>query len=398
MKLRWSIEQARRYQLWATRLVGASYPPGKDGIARCFSDIGSVQLDPLPVLGRNHDLVFQARVGQTHPGDALELIHEKRLGFEYWDKMLCAVSSDAYPLFASLMNQGGMAWERDRAKKLEHTFPGIIDHVLATVEQHGPLSSRELRTLDVAQQEHRGWKATRTANVALEALWNQGRISVSHRVSYRRYFNLTTRVLAPEVRSAAPLPFGAFEERLLLRRVSTVGLLSSSGDAASWTFLRTARRNGLPSSLVDRGQLAEVHVRGIPSPFYALPSADEDLAMAMDVSPPEIPCFIAPLDPLLWGRDSLRKLWNLEYVWEVYKPRSKRRWGYYVLPVLYQDRFVGRFDGRYDRKTGALHVISYHREQHGLPLDAAEIQEAFAQFLAYLGGERVTFLEQETAP
>lgn len=388
MELRWNIEQARRYQLWATRLVGTGYPPGEEGIQRCFADLGSVQLDPLPILGRNHDLVFQSRVVGTHPDDALDLIHRQRLGFEYWDKMLCAIALDAYPLFSRLMNAGGMAWERDRAETLERAFPGIIAQVLAAVRQHGPLSSRELRTLDIAQQEHRGWKATRTANVALEALWNRGELCVSHRTSYRRYFDVAARVLPEAVWSASSSP-APFAERLLRRRVAAVGLLSAAGDSESWAFLRAARREGLPQALVRRGELVEVHVQGIRAPFYALPSAEEDLVTAMSVAAPDVPQFLAPLDSLLWGRDSLQRVWDFEYVWEVYKPVCKRRWGYYVLPILFHDRFVGRFDGRYDRATGVLHVVSYGQEPHGLRFDAPEIQEGFSRFLAYLGGERI---------
>ena len=391
MELRWSVEQARRYQLWATHLIGANYPPGAGGIRRCFADLGSVQLDPLPVLGRNHDLVFQARVEHTHPGEALGLIHEERLGFEYWDKMLCAVSLDAYRLFSSLMDAGGLAWERQRAEQLEGAVPGITDEVLAAVRHHGPISSRELRTLDVGQQEHRGWKATRFANVALESLWNRGRICVSHRVNYRRYFDVAERVLPARTRIGECVPTELFTEELLRRRVATVGLLSSSGDAESWAFLRTARRDGLPETLVDRGELAEVHVQGIPAPFYALPSAEEDLMTAVRATPSELPQFLAPLDPLVWGRDSLRKLWGFDYVWEVYKPSSKRRWGYYVLPVLFHDRFVGRFDGKYDRKAGILHVLSYHEEKQGLPFESRSIRQAFARFVTYLGGEQVAF-------
>jgi len=391
MELSWSTDQARRYQLWATRLIGETYPPGDDGIRRCFAHLGSVQLDPLPILGRNHDLVFQSRVCGTHPGDALALIHRERLGFEYWDKMMCAVSLDAYPLFASLMGEGGKAWERNRAEKLKCTSPGIIDHVLATVRQHGPLSSRELRALDVAQQEHRGWKATRTANVALEALWNQGRIAVSHRVNYRRYFDVTSRVIPSTALERPSQPTRPFGEALLLRRVAAVGLLSSSGDAESWTFLRAGRRDGLPQHLVERGDLIEVNVRGISAPFYALASAEADLEAAMNADPSAMPQFIAPLDPLLWGRDSLRRLWNFDYAWEVYKPRSKRRFGYYVLPILYRDRFVGRFDGRYDREARTLQVISYHQEKAGLSVDAPAVRQAFGRFLRYLGGERIAF-------
>ena len=90
----WSTEQARLYQLWSVGLHGKAYPQGEAGIRECFRDQGAIQLDPLPVLGRNHDLVIQARVDGTHPGEALELIHRNRLGFEYWDKMLCVLPID----------------------------------------------------------------------------------------------------------------------------------------------------------------------------------------------------------------------------------------------------------------------------------------------------------------
>ena len=132
-------------------------------------------------------------------------------------------------------------------------------------------------------------------------------------------------------------------------------------------------------------------MRGISAPFYALPSAEADLEAAMNAEASAMPQFVAPLDPLLWGRDSLRRLWGFDYVWEVYKPPSKRRFGYYVLPVLYRDRFVGRFDGRYDRAAGTLQVISYHQEPAGLPVDAPALEQAFARFLRYLGGERIAF-------
>ncbi|OGF55766.1 MAG: hypothetical protein A2Z21_08940 [Candidatus Fraserbacteria bacterium RBG_16_55_9] len=391
MQLRWTKEEARLYQLYAVGLHGKEYPRGKAGIRGCFRDLDTLQLDPLPVLGRNHDLVIQARVDGTHPGQALDLIHQERLGFEYWDKVLCAVPIEHFPLLRTLMQLGGNSWENRRETQLEKKHPGAIDVVYRAVEEHGPLSSRELGELDIAQDEHRAWKSTRVANGALEVLWNRGRISITHRTSYRRYFDLTERVIPKEhVEAESPSP-GKLWHTWLVKRVRNVGLLPLRGDAEAWAFVRKARDKGLVEKLVECDKLALIEVKGIRQPFLAPPEAEEMLEVARDTSPDGRARFIAPLDPLLWCRRALVQLWDFEYAWEVYKPVKQRRWGYYVLPVLYGDRFVARFDGKYDREKRTLHIPAYHEEPNGLPRTHAAIEEAFKRFLNYLGGERIVF-------
>jgi len=388
-RLDWSVDQARLYQLWAVGLEGTSYAAGGEGAARCFRDLGSVQLDPLPVLGRNHDLVLQARVPGTHPGDLLDLVHGKRLGFEYWDKMLCAIAIEAYPLSRGLMARAGDSWIERRGAQLETQSPGTLASVETAIREHGPLSSRELHTLDVAQAEHRGWKSTRAANVALETLWNRGLLAVSHRRNFRRYFDLAERVIPATVR-AIPTPSPKeFERRALLRRVRSVGLLPSRGSADAWGMLPGVRRHKIPAQLVEEGALCELHVDGVRQPYYAAADAAERLATAERSEVPGRVRFLAPLDPLLWARESLRALWDFDYVWEVYKPAEQRRYGYYVLPVLAGTRFVARFDGRFDRRAGTLHVLSYHEEAQGMPLSHPAMHAAFQRFLVYLGGELI---------
>ena len=389
MTFHWSIAQARIYQLWSVGLHGKAYPLGETGIRQCFCDQGLIQLDPLPVLGRNHDLVVQARVGGTHPGETLDLIHRERLGFEYWNKMLCAIPIEAFPDFRAFMSAGGEAWEQGREERLNREYPGAIETVYRAVCEYGPLSSRELKQLDVAQGEHRGWKSTKVANAALEVLWNRGRISVSHRQNYRRYFDLTERVIPSRFHEAEPPSLDSFWRTMLLRRVQAVGLLPVSGDAEVWALLQRARRAGPPERLVDEGELAVVQVDGIKLPFYALPRAEEELRLAEQKAFDDRVRFIAPLDPLVWARNALARLWDFEYAWEVYKPAAKRRWGYYVLPILYQDRFVARFDGRFDRATKTLHVLAYYEEASGLPLSHPAIYAGFQRFLAYLDGEQI---------
>ncbi|HEU69029.1 MAG TPA: hypothetical protein ENN53_07485 [Candidatus Acetothermia bacterium] len=166
----WTQEEARHFQLISVGLLGARFRPGEEGIREAMASLRGVQLDPLPVLGRNHDLVIQARVDGTHPGQLLQLAHRERLGFEYWDKVLCLVPIVDYPAFRPRMEAGGNTWELRREATLEREHPGAIDEVYAQVREHGPLSAAELRALGVAQEAHRAWKATRVAGGALEVL------------------------------------------------------------------------------------------------------------------------------------------------------------------------------------------------------------------------------------
>ena len=391
MELHWTKEEARWYHLHSMGLHGRSYPPGEEGIRRCFPDLDVLQLDPLPVLGRSHDLVIQARVDGTHPGQVLDLIHRERLGFEYWDKMLSLIPIRHFPWFRALMEAGGNRWEREREERLRREHPEALEDVYQAVEEHGPLSSMELRELGIAQEARRGWKSTRVANMALIALWNRGRISVAERRNFRRYFDLTERVILASLLGSPPPTREEFWEWFLLKRVRDAGLLPLRGDADSWAFLRDKRRSEFPQRLVKAEKLALVHVEGIKTPFLASPEAVERLDEARRCDFDGRGRFLSPLDPLLWSRRALRELWGFEYAWEVYKLPAKRRWGYYVLPILYGDRFVARFDAKFDAATGTLRVLSYWEEPGGFPWSHPTVVAAFQRFLGYLGGERVTF-------
>ncbi|MEW6217869.1 MAG: crosslink repair DNA glycosylase YcaQ family protein, partial [Candidatus Bipolaricaulota bacterium] len=384
MALTWSREEARLYQLAAVGLHGKRYSEGEDGIRQAFRDLRAVQLDPLPILGRNHDLVLQSRVGSTHPGMFLDLLHRERLGFEYWDKMLCAIPIEEFPLLRALMEAGGERWERLREERLDRDHPGAKDAVLEAVRKNGPLSTAELKKLSVAQGAHRGWKTTQAAGAALEVLWNKGRLSISHRVNYRRYFDLTDRVVPRKLLARPTLSGEEFLRELLRKRVNMVGLLPAGGAAETWMSLRQARSGGLPQRMAEQGDLTLVRVDGVRTSFYARPDAAKVLRAAEKAPFDDQAKMIAPLDPLLWCRDALAKVWGFAYAWEVYKKPEQRAYGYYVLPVLHRNRFVGRFDGKYETKTNTLHILGYWKEPDGFPLKHPAIRDAFGRFLDYL--------------
>ncbi len=396
MQLEWSVAQARLYQLYATGLHGRDYEPGIAGIKACFNDLGSIQLDPLSVMGRNHDLVIQSRVEGVHPGETLDLIHRERRGFEYWDKALCAITIESFPWFRALMSKGGSrCWD----DQLAHAYPDAVKSVYQVITADGPLSSLELKKLGVAQGDKAGskrWKSSNAANASLDLLWNRGLISVSQRQNHRRYFDLTERVIPEEYLDGDSPTREEFLEYLLVRRVRTIGLLPVRGGAEAWAMLQGVRADGVPKRLLADERLTVIHVEGIDTPFYAPADAQEGLAVAEMAAIGSDVRFLAPLDPLLWARTAVAKLWKLDYVWEVYKPVAKRRFGYYVLPILCEDRFVGRFDGRYLREEKTLQVLSYHQEPDGLSLSHPRIHDGFQRFIAYLDGERIVLPSGET--
>jgi len=214
-------------------------------------------------------------------------------------------------------------------------------------------------------------------------------ISVSHRRNHRRYFDLTERVIPEEYLDGDPPTREEFLEYLLLKRVDAVGLLPAHGGGDVWASLSGVRAGGIRKRLLAEDLLSIVHVEGVNTPFYAPADAKAKLAEAEKTDLNNDARFLAPLDPLLWARSAAAELWELDYVWEVYKPAAKRRFGYYVLPILCGDRFVGRFDGRYLREEKTLQVLSYHEEPGGLPLSHPAIHAGFQRFLSYLDGERI---------
>jgi uncharacterized protein YcaQ len=147
-------------------------------------------------------------------------------------------------------------------------------------------------------------------------------------------------------------------------------MLGRSGQAELWYGTAPAKRADgwdgptrweLHDELVESGELVPIAVEGVRGTRYVLADEFDDLeAMDAGAEPPAARgvAFIAPLDPLVWDRDVLRSLWDFEYLWEVYVPEAKRRWGYYVLPMLYGDRFVGRIEPRIDRRAGVLRVLN----------------------------------------
>jgi uncharacterized protein YcaQ len=234
------------------------------------------------------------------------------------------------------------------------------------------------------------WRPTNQVRAILEALAEAGRIGIARREGNLRVYDLVERLFPAEVLADRRPPEEQQAHRLLSRYRAN-GLLGASGNQELWVGGTgyAADRAAVRARLMDDGRLLPVQVEGLKGERFVVVEDLDHLAQAErevaagappnGVEPGAV--FIAPLDPLCWDRDLLRRLFGFDYVWEVYVPAPKRRWGYYVLPLLYGDRIVGRIEPRLNRRAGTLDVVGAWWEDAFDPLAEPGFSAALADAL-----------------
>lgn len=368
------------------------WPPyGLHGLAEALGYIrrvGCIQFDPLDRVGRNPELVLQARLAGFRPELLGALLYEERALLDGWDKLMSIYPVEDWPFFVR-RRQDTRRWPRHNQPEVLAVLP----QVRREIQERGPLSSLDL---DMNQTVDWSWAPTRLARAALESLYNWGELVVHHKVNTRKFYDLASRHIPGELFSAPdPFPSEAhYHDWYVLRRLGGVGLLpgrAGDGWLGMWE-LKGSHRLAALERLRAAGQALEVRVEGLGYPLYLrsrdLPALEHALAEA---SPDPQAAFLAPLDNLIWDRSLVRDLFGFEYRWEVYKPAAERRWGYYVLPVLYGERFVARFEPLRDKKNSLLRIENWWWEADVQPTAAmqAALLEATRRFLDYLGADWV---------
>jgi uncharacterized protein YcaQ len=370
--------------LWPPRAL-----KGKDGVKAVFERLGCIQFDPLNVVGRNPDLVLQSRVADYRPEMLQELAYAERELYDYWDKMMSLVPMQDWPRLALMR---GYFRERHAKRWEKHTEH--IETILTVIRERGPMSSLDFDTHhNVDWKMDWRWGQMRAAKALLEMLGDTGELMVSHREGTRRYYDLAERVLPAET---ATRPLLTDEEAYLrwrvARRCRGIGLVGPGMGGEAWGGVAKApQRNEAIGALVEVGEMVPVQIEGDRRTYHMLARDLMYLEQARSAVPTPQTAFIAPLDNLLWSRNLIERVFGFRYVWEVYKPADQRQYGYYVLPVLYGDRFVARFDPKLDGREGTLTILGWHWEQgEALTEELADaLQGALARFLSYLGAERV---------
>ncbi|MEO8509748.1 MAG: crosslink repair DNA glycosylase YcaQ family protein [Chloroflexota bacterium] len=392
--IRLSADHARRFLVRRHLLAPPrSLPAQPESVLSVVERLGSLQFDPLEVPGaRNHDLVLHARIaGYRREWCDVWLYGPDRRLIELYNKSLNMVPMHELPHYRITWQQNGPENDdgilREQAK--------VAAAVLSRLEADAPLS-----TAAFSEHSHAvdwWWARTRASRAVMEALFVTGRIGISRRDGNRRYYDLMERLIPPELLELRESEEDAMTHRLL-SRYRAVGLTTSIGTVADFMYDTgtTADRARHTQRLVDDKRLIPVEVEGLKRTRYMI-AEEEPILDASAHSAIEAPAvtFLAPLDPLVWDRGMLRELWGFDYLWEVYVPQPKRRWGYYVLPILYGDRFIGRIEPRLDRKAKILRILGIWFEPDAAPMDDPRfipaLREALDAYRSFVGATKVVW-------
>ncbi len=355
-------EQARRLLLHAHGISNRF-----ESVGAALAHHGYVQMDPINVCGRMHDLILRNRVPGYQEGGLLRHLHGTqggvdRAGFEHYlpgRGVLAGFPTDAWAFLSATIHR-----RRERpvfhGRPLSRSERTLAERILGEIAGRGPLTSDDI--------EHEGRTITawgtdgRLAKAMLEHLFIHGRLLITTRRGFRRVYDLPERVLPQAVLAAEPATEAASERwavHLSLRQRRLVRL-----------------RAGDVTKVEDIVQPVRIDGQG---PFYCLSEDVPSLDLAADDGGVDgRPRLLAPLDPLICDRRATKLVWSFDYTWEVYTPAAKRMRGYYALPVLSRGELVGHVDPRADREEGTLTVMS-RRVKRGHAV--AEAVRELARFL-----------------
>jgi uncharacterized protein len=396
-----SLQTQRRFILGKQGLYPGRRWQGPGGVRQAIESGVVVQIDPLSIIARSHDIVLHSRVLGYTPDFLAALMYRDRAFFDYGGVVR------VFPMQALRYWRVVMARVAERRAYLGEQNHAAITEVLAALRERGPLANRDFAA-PPGQKQY--WHASKTTAQALYYLWLKGEVMTHSRRGFERCFDLTERIVPPEQDAQATVDEA--EAYFAARVFQHLNL----ADLRSWrsSFIGMVERP-VPmheaaerlQALLAAGSLAQVTLEGGPQvagkdPIRYLLAEDLPLLEALQAgripdewqplgpTTSEEATFLAPLENVS-ARGRALPLFQFDYKWEVYKPVEQRRWGYYVLPILFGDRLVARFDSKMDRASRTLIVLGFWLEED-MPLDAPlqrAMSTAFQRFAHLCGAGQI---------
>jgi uncharacterized protein YcaQ len=370
---------------------------GLAGTGTAMRTMEDLQLDPLVVVARAHDLMLHSRVIDYAIDDWATLTYERRQFFE-WGGWLAVRPMDELPYFRVLMRRER---EQPRWVEIEREHHEAIEEMRDLLRAGSEVSNRSFDMSDRTRIDH--YRGRKDSALALHYLWRVGEAMVARRDRFERVYALTEAVApASALRQVDEVEA---EDILARKAVAAAGLTRLNGIGSIYTYghkATPAQLEGWRSRWLTDGSLIEVKVEGWRAVQVAL-GADERLLADLEagrVSEEWAPLetttedeatFLSPLDPVS-ARGRAKPLFGFDYVWEVYKPVEKRSFGYYTMPILWGDQLVGRLDPKLDRTTGTLVILGLWLEDDALARDEAfgeALVAGMARFLRLLDAKRL---------
>lgn len=368
-------------------------------INRTIAQMGFVQIDTINVVDRAHELILASRFDGYKPAMLRTLIEKKRSLFEHWTHDASFIPTQWFehwkPRFDRYRSRG--PWQKWFEKRLGPNGRQLVKSVRTSIESNGPMMSREFERED--GEKGGAWWSWKPQKMALEYLWRTGELTVAKRINFQKVYDLTERVLPdhhalPQPDKGAHIDWACRTalERLVFATPKEVAAFWAAvhiTDVSAW--LKKAHRAGE----VDLVNVASVD--GSPSKLmYALPDWPKRVAASEAMVSPDRMRVINPFDPVMRDRDRAKRLFDFDYRFEAFVPAAKRKYGYYVMPLLDGDAVIGRCDAKHHRNTSTLEIKGVWWEKNGkhksMPVRQrnARFGEACERLAAFIGAEKIT--------
>ena len=339
-----SKDEARSFLVEYQNLTTDQALYGVEGVLEFFKKVGCIQYDPLNIIGRNPDLVLQSRVMDYKPEMLEQLLYKDRLLIDGWDKMMSIYSSDDWTHFQRIREQKGIeAISILQHRKSEEAMQ-YIDEVLDILAKKGPMEPRQIQLGSAGSSR---WGHRNLSSAALDYLYHVGKVGVFTKKNVNKVYDLIENLL-PDDTLNQPDPFISeyeFMKWYVFRRLGSVGMLwNKNGGGWLATLMPNSKtRQKILDDYITDGSVQSHEIEGLSERFYVR-TIDMPVFDLKSSAKSESIRFIAPLDNILWERSMLSKIFDFDYTWEVYVPEAKRKYGYYVIPVLHGNRFIARFE------------------------------------------------------
>ena len=352
-RARLSAAEARRITLAAQGFTRArpSVSPGTRHIRRVINDLGLLQLDFVNVVVPAHYLVIWSRLGPYDRQRFDRLVCAGSEFTEHWAHEASVVPMTSWPLLAYRRGEY-RPWPQSPVMQLRNREE-YLRTALDTVRERGPVVAADLPPMPGPARRPGDWYRS-VARSALEYHFGHGHVAIAGRLpNFQRQYDLPERVIDEPLRVARHAREDAF--RALLRQAARACGIATARDLADYWRMSPKEVPPRIAELVEEGTLAEVTVEGWRDPAYLHAAARLPRAVRTRA-------LLSPFDPLVWFRPRTERLFDFHYRLEIYVPAAKRKWGYYVLPFLLDDRIVARVDLKAERSTGELQVLAAYPE------------------------------------
>jgi len=374
-------EEARSFLFIKHGLMGEKRYFGKEGVMGFINDVGCIQFDPIDVCGKNPELVLQSRVAGFKKEMLYELLYEDRRLIDHFDKSLAIYPAEFWPSFQRVRDEF-----REKSLKREETNV-IAAEVLEIIKIKGFVSSSDIGYKNTIVGD---WgNKSKLARVVLEVLYYQGDTIIHHKNGTRKYYALTEGLIKDTYFNQKD-PFKDdhdFKKWRVLRRIEAIGLLWDKPSDAFLMIrnLKTKERIKIFHELKNEGKITSITIEGIKEILYVSAKDKEILAESLksnNLNLVERVEFLAPLDNFIWDRKLIKTLYDFNYKWEIYTPAEQRKFGYYTLPVIRGNRFIGRIELLNQKKEKELHLKNLWLEE-GITFDhdlSEKLQVALERF------------------